>query len=153
MSMFPHVDMGSSMYSYIAIVMSRGLERRLAGNSQPIPMSVLREAQNFLSITIEAISGGIPLNPSKSACAYHLVADILRKTTKKKYSTREEMNSRIIELAHLVNDLDKLEIIPTGQIDGYKRLQNFFETLSRESESNYYYSFMSGKPSEYIYVL
>ena len=39
MSRVPHIDMGSGIYSYIAIAMSKSLEMKLAGNPQNIPIN------------------------------------------------------------------------------------------------------------------
>lgn len=56
-------------------------------------------------------------------------------------------------VAQSVGDLTRSTIISTGKIEEYKLLRDFFETLANESESNYYSSFMSRRPSEYVYVL
>ena len=63
------------------------------------------------------------------------------------------MDYEIKRLVQLVEDLNRSTTIPIGRTKEYKLLRDFFETLFKESEYNYYSSFTSGKPSEYTYTL
>lgn len=150
----------SEQYIYVSRAMSEGIEeitkRDYAINNQ-IPEGVLKIAKELFTGVVNTINESpfFQVQYSREATAYRMILDHLMKADPKRYWSAKdtELHQEVRNLASLLDNLEKLQLVPKDQRECCLTLQKFFGLLSKTGERNLTSVRANGKlKGEYPYL-
>lgn len=137
---------GPSYWAHMAHKMEHALGAAIErGATEPndVPIAVLKSAQHFFVLALDAVEDEAPDNPEASVANYRIAAEVYRASAATDEVSYEDLEQSIRHYLEFLDYFSDRHPLTNEETDLARELQRFFARLSQAGERDSYAEFES----------